>query len=72
MVLALALVVFNTVFSRVTSGQSTFGAIVGVVRDPRQGAVADAQLKLVNLDDRSERNGTTDTNGGFEFLNLDR
>src|SRR6202161_4764633 len=70
MVFALALVVVIAASSPVTCGQSTFGAIVGVVKDPGQGAIADAQLKLVNLDDRSERNGTTDTNGGFEFLNL--
>src|ERR1700733_12546066 len=70
MVVALALIVLNSAFSCITYAQSTFGAIVGVVKDPGQGAVADAQLLLVNLDDRSERHGTTDTNGGFEFLNL--
>jgi len=70
MVVALALIVLNSAFSCITYAQSTFGAIVGVVKDPGQGAVADAQLILVNLDDRSERHGTTDTNGGFEFLNL--
>ena len=50
--------------------QSTFGTIVGVVKDPSQSAVASAQLTLTNLDDRSQRNAASDANGGFEFVNL--
>src|ERR1700720_320624 len=53
-----------------TLGQSTFGGIVGVVRDPAQGAVAGTQLLLTNLDDNTQRTGTTDENGAFEFINL--
>ena len=52
------------------AGQSTFGGIVGVVKDPSQGAVAGAQLTLTSLDDGSQRNAGTDGNGGFEFVNL--
>jgi hypothetical protein len=52
------------------TGQSTFGGIVGVVKDPSQGAVAGAQLTLTSLDDGSQRNAGTDGNGGFEFVNL--
>jgi hypothetical protein len=52
------------------AGQSTFGGIVGVVKDPSQGAVAGAQLTLTSLDDGSQRNASTDGNGGFEFINL--
>ena len=70
MVFALALMISNAVNGNLARGQSTFGAIVGVVKDPGQGAVANGQLTLVNLDDRTERKATTDTNGGFEFLNL--
>src|SRR3982074_3158714 len=51
-------------------GQSTFGSIVGVVKDPGQRSVAGAQLTLTSLDDRSQRNAGTDDNGGFEFINL--
>jgi hypothetical protein len=50
-------------------GQSTFGGIVGVVKDPGQRSVAGAQLTLTNLDDRSQRNASTDDNEGFEFIN---
>ena len=51
-------------------GQSTFGGIVGVVKDPGQRSVAGAQLTLTNLDDRGERDASTDDNGGFELINL--
>src|ERR1035438_9996 len=61
---------FVLVFPAWAAAQSTFGGIVGVVKDPGQGAVPNAQLKLTNLDDRTQRDSTTDTNGGFEFINL--
>ena len=51
-------------------GQSTFGGVVGVVKDPSQRSVAGAQLTLTSLDDRSQRTASTDDNGGFEFINL--
>ena len=51
-------------------GQSTFGGIVGVVKDPGQGEVAGAQVMLTNQEDRTERSTTSDGNGGFEFINL--
>jgi Carboxypeptidase regulatory-like domain len=53
-----------------TACQSTFGGIVGVVKDPSQSAVAGAQLTLTSLDDRTQRNASADGNGGFEFINL--
>jgi len=53
-----------------TFGQSTFGGIVGVVRDPGQGAVAGTELLLTSLDDHTQRTGITDENGAFEFINL--
>ncbi len=51
-------------------GQSTFGGIVGVVKDPSQGEVAGAQVMLTSLEDGSQRSATTDSNGAFEFVNL--
>jgi len=50
--------------------QSTFGGVVGTVKDPEQGEVAGAQVKVTNLDDRTERDATTDGSGGFEIINL--
>jgi hypothetical protein len=63
-------VVFALGFPAWAAAQSTFGGIVGVVKDPGQGAVANAHLTLTSLDDRTQRNGNTDTNGAFEFINL--
>jgi hypothetical protein len=51
-------------------GQSKFGSIVGVVKDPGEGTIADAQITLTNLDDHAQRNASADSNGGFEFVNL--
>jgi hypothetical protein len=47
-------------------GQSTFGSIVGVVKDPGEGTIADAQITLTNQDDRPQRNTSAESNGGFE------
>jgi hypothetical protein len=51
-------------------GQSTFGSIVGVVKDPGEGTVAGAQITLTNLDDHAQRNANANGNGGFEFVTL--
>jgi hypothetical protein len=51
-------------------GQSTFGGIVGVVKDPSQEAVGNARVTLTSLDDRTQRGANTDANGEFEFVNL--
>jgi hypothetical protein len=51
-------------------GQSTFGSIVGVVRDPSRAAVAGATVEIRSLEDNSTHSMTTDENGAFEFVNL--
>ena len=67
--LALAMVFFFGLVPGARA-QSTFGSIVGVVKDPREGSVAGAQITLTNLDDHTQRNAVADTNGGFEIVNL--
>ena len=52
------------------TGQSMFGGIVGVVKDPTQEAVGSAHITLTSLDDETQRAATTDANGEFEFINL--
>jgi hypothetical protein len=47
-------------------GQSTFGGIVGVVKDPSQEAVGNAHVTLTSLNDRTQRAANTDANGEFE------
>src|SRR5277367_98858 len=54
----------------VMAGQSTFGGVVGVVKDPSEQAVGNARVTLTSLDDRTERAATSDGNGEFEFINL--
>ena len=65
--LALLLALSMTAQSAVA--QSTFGSIVGVVKDPGDLVVAGAQITLSNLDDKSTRTTEADANGSFEFLN---
>lgn len=51
-------------------GQSTFGEILGVVKDPSQGAIAGAQAVLTSMEEHSEHTVSTDTDGAFHFVNL--
>ncbi|HXT27125.1 MAG TPA: carboxypeptidase-like regulatory domain-containing protein [Candidatus Eisenbacteria bacterium] len=53
-----------------TIGQSTFGSVVGVVKDRGAGTIAGAQITLAKLDDHTQRNASPDSNGGFELVNL--
>src|SRR5579875_180464 len=50
--------------------QSTFGSIIGAVRDPTQSIVPGATVTLRSLDDNSVRTATTGGDGTFEFVNL--
>jgi hypothetical protein len=50
--------------------QSTFGTIVGIIKDPGEGFVTGAQIALTNLDDNSTRFASADDNGTFQFTNL--
>jgi Carboxypeptidase regulatory-like domain len=51
-------------------GQPTFGSIIGVVKDPAERTIADAQITLTNLDDHAQRNASADSSGAFEFASL--
>lgn len=53
-----------------TIGQSTFGDIGGVVKDPSQGAVPEAQVVLTRMEDNSQYPTATDADGAFHFVNL--
>ena len=53
-----------------TIGQSMFGDIVGVVKDPSQGAVPEAQVVLTRAEDKFQYKATTDPDGAFHFVNL--
>jgi hypothetical protein len=51
-------------------GQSIFGDIVGVVKDPSQGTVLAAKVVLTRVEDKSEHTAMTDADGAFHFVNL--
>jgi carboxypeptidase family protein len=50
--------------------QSTFGSIVGVVKDPSGLVMPGAQLTLSGLDDQSTRTAVSDADGSFQFMNV--
>src|ERR1700678_1811541 len=52
-------------------GQSTFGSIVGTVKDQSGSVVPDATVTLVNQGSSAKHTATTSAAGNYEFLNLD-
>src|SRR5579872_4201095 len=49
--------------------QSTFGTILGTVKDNSGGVVQGAAVRLTNTDENTSREATTNGNGDYEFLN---
>jgi hypothetical protein len=56
---------------KVASGQSTFGSVVGTVRDPSGGVVATCKVSIVNKDTSLRRASLTDGDGNYTFVNLE-
>ncbi len=50
--------------------QSTFGSIVGVVKDPNGLVIPGAKITLSGLDDRSMHDTVSDGDGAFQFMNV--
>ena len=53
------------------AAQSTFGSILGTVRDFSGALVVGARVTLINSGTASTRTIQTDNSGGYAFLNLD-
>src|SRR5277367_4271238 len=51
--------------------QSTFGSIVGTVKDQSGSVVPGATVTLVNKGSSAKHMATTSASGNYEFLNLD-
>ena len=66
----LSLAVLLLAFEAVLPAQSTFGAIVGTVRDSSGASVPAAAVKLTNTDENTVRSVVTGQDGGYEFLNV--
>ena len=69
-VCAIAMLVTILISTKLAMSQSTFGNMVGVVKDPGALVVAGAQVTLSGVDDSSTHNATTSGDGTFEFMNL--
>jgi hypothetical protein len=52
------------------NAQSTFGSIVGMVKDPGGLLVPGAEVKLSSRDDQSARTTFSDSDGAFQFMNV--
>jgi hypothetical protein len=52
-------------------GQSTFGSIVGTVKDQSGSVVPGAMVTLVNVGSSAKHTATSSASGNYEFLNLD-
>jgi Carboxypeptidase regulatory-like domain/TonB dependent receptor-like, beta-barrel len=58
-------------FTSAAVAQSTFGSIVGTVKDQSGSVVPGATVTLVNAGSSATRTVTTGASGNYEFLNLD-
>src|SRR6201987_4788876 len=67
---AIAMLVTILISTKLATSQSTFGNMIGVVKDPGTLVVAGAQVTLSGVDDRSTHNAITSGDGTFEFMNL--
>src|SRR5260370_1689370 len=54
----------------VTAEASPTGSIVGSVKDPSGAAITGAKLTLTNQATNAKMDALSDTNGGFQFLQL--
>lgn len=51
--------------------QSTFGTVLGTVKDPSGASIPGAKITLTNTGTNASRSATSDSNGGYQFVNVD-
>src|SRR5271155_5523810 len=51
--------------------QSTFGTVLGTVKDPSGSVIPKAKVQLVNTGTNATRETETNSNGGYQFVNID-
>ncbi|HXY50323.1 MAG TPA: carboxypeptidase-like regulatory domain-containing protein [Terriglobales bacterium] len=64
------LMVWLLVSLSAAQAQSTFGSVLGVVKDPGGLVVPGAKITLISLEDRSSREAVSDPDGSFQFMNV--
>ena len=52
-------------------GQSTFGTVLGTVKDPSGASIPRAKVTLTNTGTSAVRSVTSDANGAYQFANID-
>ncbi|HEY6328388.1 MAG TPA: carboxypeptidase-like regulatory domain-containing protein, partial [Blastocatellia bacterium] len=52
--------------------QSTYGTVLGTVKDPSGSAIPKAIVELLNVGTNSTRTATTNENGNYQFVNVDQ
>lgn len=68
--LALALLLLISLTPSDSMAQSTFGTIVGTIKDSSGALVPGASVRLINSGTAAEKTVTTDQHGDYSFLNL--
>jgi hypothetical protein len=51
--------------------QSTFGTVLGTVKDPSGSLIPGATVTLMNTGTNAQHSAVTNTNGGYEFVNVE-
>ena len=59
------------VLTTMAYGQSTFGTVLGTVKDPSGSVVPKAMVQLLNTGTGSTKSTVTNDNGNYEFVNID-
>jgi len=68
--LALAIVCVLA-FCNISYAQSTFGTVLGTVKDPSGSLIPMASVTLLNTGTAAQKSAITNTNGGYEFVNVE-
>ncbi len=71
LLIPLALVVAWLTCSFASFAQSTFGTVLGTVKDPSGSAVPRAAVELINTGTNATRTATTNDAGGYQFVNVE-
>jgi hypothetical protein len=51
-------------------GQSTYGAIIGTVKDTSGAVIGNASIKITNTDENTTHQVQSQSNGDYELLNI--
>ncbi len=68
--LAASLLILSTIGAVRSFGQSTFGSIVGAVRDPTGAGIAGAKVSIQNVDENTTTEVQSGPDGNYQALNL--